>query len=726
MQIPSSFLYASTLPDGDDTRMLTTSLSPFQIGLFSSTVATFITISYPRLQQDPNVVTQSLLAQISQQLPSANSNDLIPPATQSTIQTPFSPSASVVFINSVWFLSLVLSLTCALMATLLQQWARRYLQMVRQNHPPHISAHIREYFYQGARRFGIFGLAELLPSLLIVAVLLFFAGLVVFAFLANHTVANITLAIVGFCFLSYLVFTLMPLVFHDCPYCTPLTSVLWFASRKIVLAFYWVRDGGATYLHRHWDLLSERRVELCSQTHEKKAKLWSEDLVSQLEVSAKRISMEIYTKALAWTLHQLGKDHELEEFVAGIPDLYESNDLVSAAEIRHVERDIQPRLALRNARLRYLARHNIRRVLAGLPGPASFDAPLSWCILRLAQRAIVSKVSKPIQRKRMQICLRALYHIPGAIRDLFAPYAAVEDHSRLTIGLLNTQESLEIIDELWDMPNDDVALSVRCATAVVAAFIITPPRGALNLLVGLNLVFIGNDYTGKQFLEKRLRVSPTADGLIAPELDPNRDAARLQNIVRFLADIKARLLYMNREWWSSDNPDSICRERQALSEIRHTPAYRDGYGLFDQKGDRSSPAFIPAAQQDLIILTLEVLARGPVANAATSQREAFLDIYMKLEQNTMRQAQEQAVQAAEFIKLIRRALEPVLLQLNISLPPNPLPEPGSTPPGLLSPPITVSQIATPPSPPAVTPVLPDSTSPSGPPPAVGALSDSHV
>ncbi|KAN0130530.1 hypothetical protein V8E53_011616, partial [Lactarius tabidus] len=195
------------------------------IGLFSSTVATFVAVSYPSLKQDPNVVTQSLLAQISQQLSSANPNGSIPPTTLST-QSPFSPSASVVFVNSIWFLSLVLSLTCALMATLLQQWARRYLQIVRQNHPPHIQAHIREYFYQGARNFRIFGLVELLPFLLIVSVLLFFAGLVVFAFLGNHTVAKFTLAIVGFCFLSYITFTLMPLVFHECPYWTPLTTVL--------------------------------------------------------------------------------------------------------------------------------------------------------------------------------------------------------------------------------------------------------------------------------------------------------------------------------------------------------------------------------------------------------------------------------------------------------------------------------------------------------------------
>ncbi|KAF8261486.1 hypothetical protein EI94DRAFT_1606600, partial [Lactarius quietus] len=87
-------------------------------GLFSSTVATFIAMSYPNLQQD---TTQSLLTQISQQLSNANSNGTVNGASLST-QSPFSPPASVVFVNSVWFLSLVLSLTCALMATLLQQW----------------------------------------------------------------------------------------------------------------------------------------------------------------------------------------------------------------------------------------------------------------------------------------------------------------------------------------------------------------------------------------------------------------------------------------------------------------------------------------------------------------------------------------------------------------------------------------------------------------------------
>ncbi|KAH9033187.1 hypothetical protein EDB83DRAFT_2229415, partial [Lactarius deliciosus] len=189
-------------------------------GLFSATVASLIALSYPNLQQGPNATTEYLLAQISQQLSSATTNGTSPAASLPT-QSPFSPSVTMVFINSVWFLSLVLSLTCALIATLLQQWARRYRQIIQRNHPPHVRAQIREYFSQGARKFRIFLLVETLPLLLLVSVFLFFSGLVAFAFLANRTVAYVAAATVGFCAFSYIALTLMPLKYHDCPYHTP-------------------------------------------------------------------------------------------------------------------------------------------------------------------------------------------------------------------------------------------------------------------------------------------------------------------------------------------------------------------------------------------------------------------------------------------------------------------------------------------------------------------------
>ena len=224
-----------------------------QTGLFSATVATFIALSYPNLQQDPNVTTQSILTQISQQL--AN-NGSIHPANPS-IQTSYSPPTSVIFINSVWFLSLVLSLTCALMATLLQQWARRYLQIVQRKYAPLHHARIHEYFSMGARKFGIFGFVEVLPLLLLVSVFLFFAGLVVFAFRGNHVVAYFTLGIVGFCTLSYISLTLLPFFFHNCPYQTPLTSVLWYSTQTAISAFFSTLYHCARQLSRRWDAVSE-------------------------------------------------------------------------------------------------------------------------------------------------------------------------------------------------------------------------------------------------------------------------------------------------------------------------------------------------------------------------------------------------------------------------------------------------------------------------------------
>ncbi|KAH8991213.1 hypothetical protein EDB92DRAFT_1798428, partial [Lactarius akahatsu] len=150
-------------------------------GLFSSTVASLIALSFPSLQPDPNATVESLLANISQQLSTTNGTS---PAASPSTQVPpkFSPPALAVFVNSVWFLSLVLSLTCALIATLLQQWARGYRQIIQRNHAPHVRAHIREYLSRGAHKFGIFGLVKALPLLLLISVFLFFAGLVAFAF----------------------------------------------------------------------------------------------------------------------------------------------------------------------------------------------------------------------------------------------------------------------------------------------------------------------------------------------------------------------------------------------------------------------------------------------------------------------------------------------------------------------------------------------------------------
>ncbi|KAH9016598.1 hypothetical protein EDB85DRAFT_2205055 [Lactarius pseudohatsudake] len=281
----------------------------------------FYRYELPELAARSNITTQSLLVKISQQI--SNPNGTSPAASSST----FTPPASVVFVNSVWFLSLVLSLTCALIATLLQQWARRYLQMIQRNHAPHVRAHIREYFYRGARQFRIFGLVEALPFLILISVLLFFTGLVVFAFPTNHTVAFITLAIVAICLILYIALSLTPLIYHDCPYYTPFTSLIWYSAQIIPLSYFSALYHSTKLWYDRWGSDGESIVKSFRDRQMKKAKSFSEGMTTEFESSAKRVSMVIYKETLVRTLNWLSEDRDLEKFVTGIPGLSESEAL---------------------------------------------------------------------------------------------------------------------------------------------------------------------------------------------------------------------------------------------------------------------------------------------------------------------------------------------------------------------------------------------------------------
>ena len=639
-----------------------------QTGLFASTVATFISISYQSLQQDPNAITQSLLTQISQQLPGSSNATTSNASPSINAQNPFRPPATAVFVNSVWVVSLVLSLTCALMATMLQQWTRRYRQLTQRNYPPHVRAHIREYFARGATRFHISQLVETLPALLLISVLLFFSGLVVFAFRGNIIVAYITVAVVAFCVLWYIILTLAPLIYHDCPYRTPLSTPLWFCAQAIQLSVFSVALHVAKFFRNKLRVVKTGVVEAFHNLQIDKKKSFSQGMISTVEGSAKRFSLDIYRAALCRTLYLIDEDHELEEFVAGIPGLSESEAL----------RKFDP-----------LSPHNAGRVvLAALPGPTTFHEQLPWSIVQLSQRAITSDLSEFVQQRRTQACLKALYYIPGAIRDVLAPYAAGTYYCLELLPLLNSAESLSLIEELWGTANDDVALSVRCVTAVITAFIITPPVSVLAKFLPPGVRFIGGVTSGSDFLSRRRRMNENWE---------DNDSAHLQNIVHFLKDIKAALSSMDAVSWMRPDTravllDEVRATRGVLHESRHSAEYRSG--IFKAHGNRTSLAFVPAVQHDLLAVTLEIVTRDSVTGAAQVQRDAVHETFSELE-TSVRTAHSEG-RGVETTKMIVDVLRPIAEKLGLRAgsasestsqpgpePPNQLPFPSS---GLASPP----------------------------------------
>ncbi|KIM86073.1 hypothetical protein PILCRDRAFT_65644 [Piloderma croceum F 1598] len=134
-------------------------------GLFLAVITAFIIDGYKNLLQDSENITIALLMQISQQLAGASNGThvgaLVPPKLMS-----FQPSWAAVWVNVFWFLSLTFSLMCALVATLVQQWAQNYLQVVDCHPAPHRKAHIHTFLYKGIKSFGMRTVVEGIPLLL--------------------------------------------------------------------------------------------------------------------------------------------------------------------------------------------------------------------------------------------------------------------------------------------------------------------------------------------------------------------------------------------------------------------------------------------------------------------------------------------------------------------------------------------------------------------------------
>jgi hypothetical protein len=113
----------------------------FQTGVFSATVAAFLIESYKYLKPDATDVSSQRLLQITQELAGNSVTPL----------DPFKVPRFAIHVNILWFLSLVLSLACGLGATLVQQWARRYLRLTKRSDTLECRVRIREFLWQGVQ-----------------------------------------------------------------------------------------------------------------------------------------------------------------------------------------------------------------------------------------------------------------------------------------------------------------------------------------------------------------------------------------------------------------------------------------------------------------------------------------------------------------------------------------------------------------------------------------------
>ncbi|KAF8261751.1 hypothetical protein EI94DRAFT_762847 [Lactarius quietus] len=278
-------------------------------GLFSAAVASLISVSIQDIQQNPQDTSNFYLSNIYRTLADPNISSSLPVSPP-----PFSPPNYAIWVNALWFLSLVISITCALLATLLQQWARRYLKVTQPRYSPHKRARIRAFFAEGVDEFLLPWAVDALPTMLHISLFLFFAGLAVFLWNVNLTIFKLVLSWVGVCTALYGCITLVPLFRHDSPYHTPLSLPTWHIVTGIKIATFRVLQWFAQFAY-----LSQDSYNRFCDLEESYRKLLKRGMQKIAEETALNLRSEIDTRAFLWTFDSLDEDHELERFFAGLP-----------------------------------------------------------------------------------------------------------------------------------------------------------------------------------------------------------------------------------------------------------------------------------------------------------------------------------------------------------------------------------------------------------------------
>ncbi|KAJ7584294.1 hypothetical protein C8J56DRAFT_148827 [Mycena floridula] len=190
--------------------------------LFSAVVTAFIIESYKTLSPDPSAMTVVLLYHISQQL------STITNTTELQISLPDLnglPTLAVIT-NIFWFLSLALSLTCALTATLIEQWASDYVRAIERREAPAIKARIRAYLFEGVEKSNVAAIVEGTPLLLHASLFSFFIGLIFFLHPISTIMTFLSAGILAAFGVAYLSATIAPLIDTASPIRTPLTTLV--------------------------------------------------------------------------------------------------------------------------------------------------------------------------------------------------------------------------------------------------------------------------------------------------------------------------------------------------------------------------------------------------------------------------------------------------------------------------------------------------------------------
>ncbi|KAH9987595.1 hypothetical protein BJV77DRAFT_774465 [Russula vinacea] len=285
-------------------------------GLFSATVGALLTLSFPDLKPNSQDTSAFYLQNLYQLQFSGNSN-VSHPSTPSALAKPpaFSPPRYVIWVNSLWFLSLTVSLSGALVAILFRNWAVQYISITHTlwSTLPR-RARMRALFAKASPGPNIIWGTGLEADYLHFSLLLFITGGLIYLFNINRTVFY---AVVWWVVWITLYYTMQTVAVFYKPYAlfhTPLsevalsiylgTSYAVFQICSCIPPLHGLRDK----IRSHYRDLSEHYDDGILKGKRK-----------QIEEIAFKASSEIDTQVLKQLLLALDEDPALETFFDAIP-----------------------------------------------------------------------------------------------------------------------------------------------------------------------------------------------------------------------------------------------------------------------------------------------------------------------------------------------------------------------------------------------------------------------
>jgi hypothetical protein len=239
-----------------------------------------------------------ILAQISQQIASIGTQiplNITQPATFPT----FHPSASDRRVNVYWLMSLVFSLSAALLATLVQQWVRSYMRVFQRSSNPLKTSRIRLFLFEGVELLPV--VAEAVPGLIHVSLFLFFLGLSDTILNINTTVGVTTVVPIVVCGFLYLYSVVKPLTNPQSSYRNPFSGLIWYIIRKL------------------------RHAPFCRRLRDRMPVVGPEKMEARQEHLAMKQTKGRKARdmqAVRWLVENIIGSNEMETFVLAIPGTF--------------------------------------------------------------------------------------------------------------------------------------------------------------------------------------------------------------------------------------------------------------------------------------------------------------------------------------------------------------------------------------------------------------------